>query len=141
MAAELSALRALHVGLSVSDMERSIRWYGEMLGFVPVSDCEMPALDSRVVFLRSGSFELELFRHHSTLPLPPQRREPNEDIRTQGTKHLCFACPDVPGLLAELRRKGADVVFEQVIKGKPMGFVRDPDGILIEFIQPASMPQ
>lgn len=82
-----------------------------------------------------GSFQLELFQHRRTLPLPPGRRTPNDDIRTQGTKHICFAHEDVPGLLAELRRKGADVVMEQVVKGKPMGFVRDNNGILIEFIQ------
>ncbi len=136
MAVDLSALRPLHVGISVADMDSSIRWYAEMLGFTLVSDCEMPALDSRVVFLRNGGFELEFFQHHHTLPLPPERLTPNEDIRTQGTKHICFAHPDVPGLLAQLRQKGADVVMEQVIKGKPMGFVRDNNGVLIELIQP-----
>ena len=130
-----TALRPLHLGISVESIEASVRWYGEMLGFTLLSDAEMPALESRVAFLGNGSFQLELFQHRRTLPLPPGRRTPNDDIRTQGTKHICFAHEDVPGLLAELRRKGADVVMEQVVKGKPMGFVRDNTGILIEFIQ------
>lgn len=130
-------IRPLHLGISVESIEASARWYGEMLGFVLISDTYMPALESRVAFLREpGGFELELFQHDRTHPLPPERRWPNEDIRTQGTKHICFAHPDVPALLSRLRAKGAEVVLEQEIKGKAMGFVRDNNGVLLEFIQP-----
>ena len=40
-----TALRPLHLGISVESIEASVRWYGEMLGFTLLSDAEMPALD------------------------------------------------------------------------------------------------
>lgn len=49
-----TALRPLHLGISVESIEASVRWYGEMLGFTLLSDAEMPALESRVAFLGNG---------------------------------------------------------------------------------------
>jgi hypothetical protein len=37
-----------------------------------------------------GDFEVELFRHHNSLPLQPERRELDKDIQTQGKKHICY---------------------------------------------------
>jgi len=128
----------LHVGISVSDIEASAKWYKEFLGFETVYDTYMPPLKARLVFIRNGDFELELFQHDESIPLPPERLQPNSDIQTQGTKHVCFAHPDVKGLLTDLKSRGVDVVLgPQVMPdGNTMGFIQDNNGTLIEFIQP-----
>lgn len=133
-----SQLRPLHVGISVQDIDKSLQWYREMLGFELLSDTYMPPLKSRVVFIGNGAFEIELFQHDETIPIPQERLMPNSDIQTQGTKHVCFSHPDVAGLLAQLKEKGVDIVMgPQVIEGTVMGFIHDNNGTLIEFIQPA----
>lgn len=133
-----AAISPLHVGISVADADASIAWYKEFLGFEPVYDAYLPPLKARVVFIRCGNFELELFQHDESLPLPPGRLMPNSDIQTQGTKHVCFAHPDVSGFLTDLKARGVDVVLgPQVMPdGKTMGFIRDNNGTLIEFVQP-----
>jgi methylmalonyl-CoA/ethylmalonyl-CoA epimerase len=129
-------LKPLHCGISVANMQESIAWYTKMLGFELLWCKEIEMLNCEIAFLRMGDFEIELFRHHNTLPLPPDRREPNKDIQTQGIKHLCYAVEDIATLLTDLRAKGADVVFgPQQMEGTLMGFIRDNTGNLIEFIQ------
>lgn len=131
-------IKPLHVGISVADMEASIAWYREFLGFEVVYDAYMPPLKARIAFISNGDFELELFLHDDSIPLPPERLMPNSDIQTQGTKHVCFAHPDVNGFLTDLKARGVEVVLgPQVMPdGKTMGFIHDNNGTLIEFIQP-----
>lgn len=130
-------LRPLHVGISVKNMEESMKWYQEMLGFETVSSQYMPPLKSTVTFMRHGDFEIELFEHDETIEVPKERLMPNSDIQTQGTKHICFAHEDVAAFLGELKEKGVEVVLgPQIMEGEVMGFIHDPNGVLIEFIQP-----
>lgn len=129
-------LRPLHVGISVRDMEESMKWYQEMLGFEMVSSKYMPPLKSVVTFMRHGDFEIELFAHDETKGVPVERLMPNSDIQTQGTKHICFAHEDVAALLENLKEKGVEIVLgPQIMEGEVMGFIHDPNGVLIEFIQ------
>ena len=118
-------LKPLHCGISVADMQASIDWYTEMLGFKLKSRQQVEMLKCEVAFLEMGDFELELFCHQETIALPPERREPNKDIQTQGIKHLCYAVEDVSKLLDDLRSKGADIVFGPMeMEGTLIGFVR-----------------
>ena len=124
-----------HVGISVPDIEAAIAWYGNMLGFVVDQRVHIPQIPAHVVFLKRDSFRIELFEVEGAAPLPEDRRYPNRDLKTHGTKHLAFAVSDVAATLAELRSKGADIAFEVNINGKPAAFIRDIAGNLIEFVR------
>jgi methylmalonyl-CoA/ethylmalonyl-CoA epimerase len=129
-------LRPLHCGISVANMQESIDWYQDMLGFELVSRDQIDMLKCEVAFMEMGDFQLELFCHRETIALPPDRRVPNKDIQTQGIKHVCYAVADVAGLLEDLRAKGADIVFGPMeMEGTLIGFIRDNTGNLIEFMQ------
>lgn len=129
-------LKPLHTGISVRDMEESIGWYEKNLDFQLVSMNYIPPLKSTIAFLRHGNFEIELFCHDDTLAIPKERLLPNQDIQTQGTKHICFAHDDVVGLFERLRRNGVNVVLgPQVMEGEVMGYIQDCNGALIEFIE------
>ena len=129
-------MKPLHCGISVADMQASVDWYTNMLGFKLKSRRKVDMLKCEVAFLGMGDFELELFCHQETIPLPPDRREPNKDIQTQGIKHVCYAVEDVSHLLDNLRKKGADIVFGPMeMEGTLVGFIRDNTGNLIEFMQ------
>ena len=46
-------IKVLHVGISVSDMERSLKWYKDVMGFEEVlKDFYAPPLGARIVFIR-----------------------------------------------------------------------------------------
>jgi methylmalonyl-CoA/ethylmalonyl-CoA epimerase len=126
----------LHIGISVANIEESIAWYREILGFEKRTLEYMEPLKCKVAFIKNGDFEIELFQHDETLAMPEERRHPNTDIQTQGMKHICFAHENVSELVDLLKTKGVDVVFGPIRMGTDtVAFIRDNNGTLIEFIQ------
>lgn len=94
-----------HVGLAVADLDRSIRFYGEVFGFVEVHRLQIPdgvasraaagagsRSGSMAVYLRLGSTVLELlhFDRAWTVASPPRYHQP-------GLTHVSFTVDDVAG--------------------------------------------
>lgn len=124
-----------HAGVSVPDLDAAIAWYGHMFGFEQEMRAFIDIIPAHVAFIRRGDFRIELFQVEGAAPLPADRREPNLDVRTHGNKHVCFAVQNVAVAVTGLRAKGADIVFEKVVQGTPMAFIRDCAGNLVELIQ------
>lgn len=127
--------KALHVGISVGDMEESLAWYKKNLDFELVKDDYVPPLGARICFIRNGDFEIELFRYDSPKPIPEDRLTPNSDLQTIGTKHVAFEVPDMKALKEKFVANGVDIAHEVMMEGNNVMFVRDNSGVLIEFIQ------
>jgi methylmalonyl-CoA/ethylmalonyl-CoA epimerase len=124
-----------HGGVSVPDLEASIRWYAAVLDFAVERRFEIPAIPAKVAMICRGPLRMELFEVPGAAPLPPDRRQPNLDVRTHGNKHVAFAVANVDTFAEELKRRGADIVF---VAHHPFGsniFIRDNAGNLIEFVQ------
>jgi methylmalonyl-CoA/ethylmalonyl-CoA epimerase len=131
-----------HVGVSVPDLEASVDWYRRVLGFVPVRRLRIESIPADVAILKHGAMHIELFQAAGAKPLPAERREPDSDVRTHGNKHIAFAVADVEPFAAELRRRGADVVWVKHFEhGGANIFIRDNAGNLIEFLQAPQDPQ
>ena len=129
-------MKPFHVGISVPDMNASIAWYEQMLGFRLVSDKYFDQLPARIAFLGLGGFSVELFEVPGAAHLPDDRRTPNLDIRTHGTKHVAYAVADLPGLMEAMKSKGVDVAKDVFpMEGDLVAFIHDNSGNLIEPIQ------
>jgi len=130
------SLTPLHCGISVPDIEASITWYKEILGFSLVFQKYIPPLKAKVAFLEHGDFSIELFEVEDAAPLPEGRRIPNLDIRTNGIKHVAYAVDNLHNSMVELKSKGADVAIDIFsMEGDLVAFIRDNAGNLIELIQ------
>lgn len=125
----------LHVGISVQNMDESIEWYKKNLDFEVIKDDYVPPLKSRIVFIRNGNFEIELFQYDEPKPIPEDRLTPNTDLQTVGTKHVAFKTVDMKGLKEKFVANGVDIAHEVVMEGNAVMFVRDNSGVLIEFIE------
>lgn len=124
-----------HVGISVSDLTVSVPWYEIVLGFREVRRSRADMLGAQICFLARGGFELELFQYDAPAPLPADRRNPNTDLRTLGTKHLAFRVESIEAILNRMPPQSADIALRTTMAGKQVCFIRDPDGILLELIQ------
>lgn len=125
-----------HGGLSVPNLEASIAWYRDILGFDLEKTGEIPPAHARYAFLARDAFRIELIEVAGAHPMPDDRRYPNQDIATHGTKHLAFIVEDLRGLLANLKEKGVDVAMDLFeIDNSYVTFIRDNSGILIELIE------
>lgn len=127
--------KALHVGISVKNMEEALEWYKRNLDFELVKDDYVPPLKARICFIRNGDFEIELFEYDNPKPIPEDRLTPNSDLQTVGTKHVAFAVPDMKALKEKFLANGVDIAHEVMMEGNNVMFVRDCSGVLIEFIQ------
>lgn len=127
--------KALHVGISVNNMEEALDWYKKNLDFELVKDDYVPPLKARICFIRNGDFEIELFQYDEPKPIPEDRLTPNSDLQTVGTKHVAFAAPDMKALKEKFLANGVDIAHEVMMEGNNVMFVRDCSGVLIEFIQ------
>jgi catechol 2,3-dioxygenase-like lactoylglutathione lyase family enzyme len=118
-----------HVGLIVSDIERSIAFY-EALGFSVETRHDMD--DKTIVFLEQDGFALELFDYAQS-PEPPL-----SGPRRIGFRHLALRSADIEGDLVALAAAGyapADVQVRTVLGAYRIAFVYDPDGTEIELQQ------
>lgn len=123
-----------HINLTVSDLERSRQFYGDLLGFdlgqVPV-DYANPFAAGTYYFM-VGDVELTLVAHQST-PLG----DCFDEARI-GLDHLSFKAPDeaaLHALVKTLNGAGVENSGVQVYapNGKQYVVFRDPDNIQLEY--------
>ena len=124
-----------HVAVTVSDLERSTRWYSALFDSAPVLDeDENVGGFHHTVFALDGGQLFGLHTHaHGEQGLFNERRV--------GLDHVSFACSDRDELqkwaarLNELGIMHGGVVDAHY--GSGLSF-RDPDGIALEFFAPPS---
>jgi catechol 2,3-dioxygenase-like lactoylglutathione lyase family enzyme len=138
-----------HSSLTVSSLERSLAFYGELLGCEVVSVRERhggptarivgyPDVHLRIADLRapSGGHVIELIEYRE----PPGISVPIEP-RLIGAAHLCFVVGDLGAVYEALRAAGVDsFVSPPVGIGEEAGggralYLRDPDGIIVELVE------
>jgi len=135
-----------HTGLSTPDLERSIRFYRDLMGFEvltrftkppgsPGMDAmlDLPGVGFNAALLRLGRTMIEIFEFSAPAPAhaPPRRR-----VCDHGLTHLCFQVDDVQAEYARLSAAG--MVFHctpQAGDGATYVYGRDPDGNAIELIE------
>lgn len=143
-------LRIHHVGIAVPDLDAAIEWYGRVLGFGEPALREIAPLRARMAFVRRGALRLELWQRAGAAPLPAERREPNSDLMSGGTKHMALAVDDLGSFLRRLVAEDVDIAAIQRSPHEPMRpepdplrpglpppfalFIRDPGGTLIELL-------
>jgi len=149
-------LRLTHVGICVSDLERSLRFYRDLLGFRfehelavegEPSDTLLRLRDVKLhaTYLVRDGVRIELLRFASPAAPPPRTRT----IHEHGLTHLSFRVADLDATVAALRAAGERVLEETVIRFPEFQsaacLVIDPDGQLIELVQapgdPAAPPR
>ena len=129
-------LKVHHCGISVPDIDASIKWYTDMLGFSLKQKMFVESIGAKVAFLDLDGFQIELFEVKDASPMSDDRRYPNKDIRTHGTKHFSFIVDDLDDAAAVLKRRGVDFAMDitEMPDGKTI-FIRDNSGILVEIME------
>jgi Lactoylglutathione lyase and related lyases len=117
-----------HIGLVVSDVDRSGRFYADILGCRPAGAYEDERV--KIKFMQAGSQTLELIQH---LAGGPARRDGVVD-------HLAFKVDDMEAAVRMLKDKGVTLlssVPRSALKDKMVFFFAGPDGERLEFMQEA----
>ena len=115
-----------HLCFLVSDMERSVAFYCEKLGFQKMFEQRFEVYDMHCVYLRiaQGQF-IELFNAKKPL-----------DNTNASFQHLCLHVDDAAAAHEELASRGVDVTPVEFGMSKIYKFYfKDPDGHSIEVMQ------
>jgi methylmalonyl-CoA/ethylmalonyl-CoA epimerase len=133
-----SSPRPLHLGISVSNLEESVKWYSETLGFEPTKRLDLPEVQFRVAILEYQGFGVELIEVKGSSKYPLAWNEPGPQHKIQGIVHFAFRVDDLDATEKVLRDRGARFACEPtVLEGLGIRYfhVFDNDGNLIEFGQ------
>lgn len=141
-----------HVGLCVAELDRAIRFYGEVFGFVERNRLEIPdpvaskllrvsePVGLTAVYLTlgdpaAGGAVLELL-HFDRPGNDPQRER---SITEPGLTHLSLTVDDVAAACERVREAGGEVLDDTDMGGFAI-LVRDLDGQVLELLPPGALP-
>jgi len=135
MADEPLEFRVDHTAITVSDLDRSIRWYGNF-GFEKENQFDRKDLQLKGALLRLGGYRLELFQPYNPQAMEAYRRELKSSLQHIGPQHIALIVPDVEKAYEHLQGLGVEFAGE-ITTGKTARYVfcRDPDGMLVEVKQ------
>lgn len=132
-----------HTAISTKSLDRSLRFYRDLLGFELVFSFEWPKgtepadritglenSSAKGVMLKAGNMLIELFQYQSPMP---KEGNPARPVCDHGFTHICIDVIDIDSEYERLKRAG--MVFH--CPPQDFGFVkatygRDPDGNVVE---------
>lgn len=146
--ADFKVLGFNHTNFTVSDLERAIAFFRDLLGFELLSVAPRdPALIERmtglekpemvVAFLRGPGHVIELIEYRA----PADRGRVSGRLCDAGASHLALDVDDAEAAVAASAAHGFRPVGEIIEidagpnKGSRVVYLRDADGVTIEFIQ------
>ena len=125
--------RINHVGLRVRDLDVSREFYGK-LGFVFLAGPVGPEPVAIVEHPSGVNINLIL---NASQDAPKKNVLMEESIKYPGYTHVALEISNYQSAISRINELGIPVTGEVKFNGAQFFFIRDPDGNVIEFHQPA----
>lgn len=148
----MSLLRLTHIGICVSDWERSLRFYRDLLGFQYLSELQIGGeptdtllrlknVELRAIYLERDGTRIELLHYTAPAPCGDGRPRPMNQL---GLTHLSVRVDDLAATVDSLQQAGVTILDATHIDIPAFAaaaiFIADPDGTLIELVQAPGDP-
>jgi lactoylglutathione lyase len=120
-----------HVAINVADLDRSLDFYSNVLGFPEMMRIDHDNGTPWLVYLRVTDDQfIELFPGAETESTSPS-------WHANGFAHLCLMVDDLQTVVADIKAKGATMLIEPKsgADGNSQAWLLDPDGNKIELMQ------
>ena len=122
----------LHTRIRVSDLDQSIKWYQDHLGFQVISRSDKSPAGNQIV-------HLELPGNDHTLELT-YSEDYDVDV-PEDLMHFAIGVPDLIAFCNQLENEGVEIWpsdWRQTFPtGRKMAFIDDPDGYEVELLERA----
>ena len=146
--------RIYHVGLTVSDLDRSIAFYRDILGLEFQGEIFMEGEETDKMFRKSNCKERVAYLNGSkAIEAPPveliqfvdsEIHKEQSDLFTTSISEVCFYTDDIDSVYRTLIENHVECLSEPQyfdFRADEFGesrafYFRDPDGIILEMMQP-----
>lgn len=118
-----------HGAFRVSNLENSVKFYTEKLGFTFLFQNESPEHHEKYAFLSYNGARLELIETTNAVYHPTQPEKPY-------CPHLCFETDDIDGVIAMLKENGIELLDgpNEIPGSEKWLYFTDPDLNVLEYI-------
>ncbi len=133
-------IRAIdHIGIMTNDLEKSVKFYTDVLGFSIAMKMEMIEAGLSVVFVEKEGSKIEIMEYQGK---NAQKRSKAVEIAVGGhsipvNDHTSFSVDNIEDTVNEFKEKG--VLFDlepiELEGGIKLAYFKDPDGSLIELVE------
>lgn len=153
----MSVQSIFHVGFVVKDLDASLRFYCDGLGLeLRHRQIQDNPYTCSLVGYNDAVLEIAQLRFPGAPPPPsghvlelicykrPPGKQADPERNTVGAGHLAFIVHDIHEMTSRLVVLGAQLVNDPVVvteginRGSQVVYLYDPDGLVLEFVQPAS---
>ena len=126
----LATARGAFIGISVGDLDASVRWYTEKLGLTVVM--RPPKIEkSTAVILEGGGLIVELMHHDDAVRLATAAPTITRNYLVHGIYKAGIIVDDFDKAIAELRRRGVPIAigpFPASAEQRANAIIRDNEG-------------
>ncbi len=125
-----------HAVISAIDMEESVAFY-EQFGFRVVLHLKDPDGELEIAHLKLGANYLEIFWYRDQMPAPETAASLVADLPRIGVKHFALSVDSVYEAKDFIENRGiaSNIEVQQGRTGVTYFFIKDPSGILAEFLE------
>jgi methylmalonyl-CoA epimerase len=127
-----------HIGIMTNDLQQSVNFYTDVLGFSVSAKIEMDEAGFSAIFVEKNGSKIELMGYTGAIP----KRSECIEIKLGGgsipiNDHITFSVDDLAATVTELKEKGVEFCMEpiQLEGGKKLASFKDPNGVLIELVE------
>ena len=125
-----------HAAISAIDMVESVAFY-EQFGFRVVLHWKDPGGELEIAHLKLSANYLEIFWYRDQTPAPETAASLATDLPRIGVKHFALKVDSVRDAKNFVENRGiaSNVEIQQGRTGVTYFFIKDPSGILVEFLE------
>ncbi len=130
-----------HIGILTNDLEKSVKFYTDVLGFSIAMKMEMEETGLSVVFVEKAGSKIELMEYRGW---DASKSSKGVEIAIGGSSipvndHTSFSVDNIAETVNEFKEKGVIFNLEPVELegGMKLAYFKDPDGLLIELVEHA----
>ena len=125
-----------HVAITVSNFDESLAFY-EKIGFKVLFTKDTPEKQKRLALMGKDDLKLEVFQYEDMMNNPNSRDTIGNNVKEVGQKHFALSTDSIERVKKQLEAAGIVLASQPDIgdAGYRFFFIRDPDGIWIEYVQ------
>ena len=112
-----------HVGIYVKDLENSLKFYSEILGWKEIR--RLGSGEAKIAVLDAGGCLIEFIQRPGSPIKPPEGN----------WSHIANHVNDFAGIINRLKNKGLELREVTMGDGSHIAFFKDPDGHTVEVME------